>query len=384
MYPDIKESAGKSVSRVLLCLLLITTAALTQGCAHIKRIFEKPPLEGVISNSYPVRVMGYKQTIAIRSTPEELSEYLDRMENKSTISFSQIQPAGEDVSGDEPRQTVKGSTFPLNVKVVGVNIPGTLIAVKVEEHKDLWILWDNPYIFQIQRWESKPVKEGTRLTLQFDTEIPSEGILGNIADTMGIMGVADMALRDVDMMMAMIQANFDPSINPREIVSHGLRGEAYDGMFQAYEAKTWIDAPVEKVEKWMTDPDNAAVYLKELQVAHKDIERFKQAPLDQVVFSEASLDIGAIKTRVDLFGVKRKKGREFIMRLYYVFPGNLGYMELSALPEAGGTTAKTKFIFDVPSFSSAQGMEMILFITGIPKILQERLLMIKNGVEEPA
>ncbi len=363
---------------VLLIILMVLLSGA--GCQKIRKVFIKPPPEGITEKSYTIRLMGYRQTVSINATPEELSDFLNDPGKSGELMVSGIAIKGlEQEEVVEPTRT--GTTFPINVNLMGFQIPGRLIVVRVVEHKLLWILWDNPYIFQVQRWESTPVKEGTSLYFKFDTEIPSEGILGNMVDALGFMGIADTALKEVDMMLAAIQSYFDPSLDPKQLVAVGLRGEPYDAVMQAHEVQTWVNAPPEDVEAWVTDPDNAEVYLRELKMEKENIIRFQQAPPEEVVHYEAGLQAGAIRTRTDLFGVKRKKGRELTMRLYYTVYGNIGLLELHTRPDAGGTLVTSRMVFEIPGSGSPEAVEIIFFATGLQKLLRERVLMIKQGVE---
>lgn len=358
-------------------LLFCCIFACLAGCQKLKGILVKPPPQGVESDSYAVRVVGYEQTVTIRATPHELSEFLNDPEKSQNaiITGMGAEDEGEYYKPTEPTRT--GTVFPADIKLMGLEIPAQLVCLKVVEDKSIWLLLDNPYLFHGQRWESEAIKEGTRLTVTFDTEVPRKGMLRSLVETLGFMGLFREFFGGIDLMLAKIQANFDPSLDPDSLVAKGLRGEYYENLFQAYESRTWIDAPPEQILDWVMDPDNAETFLGELKVDRKYFEEFHSVPPGQVVYGDAFLDFGILKTDIDLFTVRKENS----VRVYFLALGRMGYLEMEALPEAGGSMTTSRLMVESIKSLGQENFDLLIFLTGIPQMLEERLIKIKQAVE---
>jgi hypothetical protein len=372
------ETAMKKKTIALFFALMITASGT--GCQAIKRIFIKPPPEGVIQESYTIRLMGYKQTVTIKGSPEELSEFLNDPEKSSTAMLSGIAIKGAEEPSEAVEPTHAGTSFSLKVNLMGFEIPGQLIVLKVIEHKLLWIVWDNPYVFQIQRWESTPVKEGTRLTFKFDTEIPREGILGNLVDALGFMGLADVALKEVDLMLAMIQAHFDPSLNPRELVAVGLRGEPYETFLQADEASIWVNAGPEEVAEYIVT--NLESYLPEMKREEEcNLEEFINMQKGQIIHCPAAFKFLSLDLDLDTFFTWIEKGKNHVFRVYAPGRDNLVFVDFSVTPEAGGSRVKAVVVNEIPGPTSQRLVDIMMALAAVPKRISEFLVDIKQGVE---
>jgi ribosome-associated toxin RatA of RatAB toxin-antitoxin module len=369
------ETAMKKIIILFFALLIMASLA---GCQKIKSIFIKPPPEGLTERSYTIRLMGYEQSVFVKAPPEDIFRFISNPE-KLGLSMLQIGKIEgkkpEDIQPPEP-----GDCIPVNIRMFGINIKSRMISVKSSDEKQ-WMLVENPFAFIIQRWQFEPVKEGTRVNLRMDYEIPAEGAVAQLGRMVDLAEMTKIGLREVDLALARIQEYFDPALDAEELVKKGLRGEPYEAVLQAHEVKTWVNASPEMVEAWIINAENAAIYLKELKMEQDIIRQFKEAPSGGVVHSRATLNLGAIRMKTDVVGIKYKKAKHLDMCLYLTFLGNIGLLEMEAKPEAGGSLLNSRMVFEIPSSGSAEGMEMLLFVTGIPRLLQERVLMIKRGVE---
>jgi hypothetical protein len=359
---------GVTVCAVLLC----------SGCQKIRSLFIKKPVDQIVSESYGVRIMGYEQTVTVRATPKELSDLLNDPQKMSTIMFSGVGDEDALTSSEPLEPTRTGTCFPADIKIMGVEIPGQLIVTRVEEDRMLWILWDNPYMFQIQRWDTRPIREGTRLTMRLDTEIPRRGMLAGLVDVLGLMGLVDEPLKAIDLMLAKIQAYFDPSLAPEELVAVGIRGEIYDALFQVHEARTWIDAQPEEVLNWATKAENGKKILGELTIDEYHFTLLEKAAIGETVYAPSLFEAGLLKAKIDLFTVKKQDS----LRMYYSGLGQMGFIEFQAEPENGGSLVTARITMEIPGPLSPQSMEQLMFATGVPKMLLERLIIIKTEVEK--
>jgi carbon monoxide dehydrogenase subunit G len=365
----------KSYPRLMFWCLLAATLFTCFGCQKIKKLLVKPPPEGVVQESHTIRLSGYEQTVTVKASPEAVSEFITDLENLVLPGY-RTEEVKEFLAEGEVLGV--GSSFPASINQMGVAISGQMIVIKRED-ESMWWVFDNPQLFTVQRWSFKPIREGTRLTFKVDYEIPE-----NLQQLVELTGIIEELMRDIDLMLARIQARFDPSLDPEELVAMGLRGEVYESLLQSNRARVWIDASPGEVWDWASDAENAGMVLKELKMDDKDFYRILRAPSNTVVHAPAYLQAGALKIPVDAFVVHNRRSDRFHLRLYYVGSVNIGIIEIKATAEGGGTSATASLTFEVPSSAYPYSIEVMVQAAGVPGLLLEKALLIKSEVENEA
>ncbi len=372
------QYAQLTMRKAVVLLAGLVIAANAGGCQKIKGIFVRPPPEGITQETYTILLAGYEHSVFVKGTQDDIFRFVSNPANHG-LRYLKI-GEGESPILEEDKPLGLGESLNVKIGMMGVEVKGKIISVNSGKDRH-WLVIDNPYTFMTQRWDFEPVKGGTRLTLRMDYQIPEKGVAGQLGRFVDFTEISRVALSDIDFIIAKIQAHFDPSLDVEELLSFGLRGESYEAMLQAYDSRIWVDSPPEEVESWVLDPDNFSMILKEFSVERDTTTRFQQMPAGEVLYIPASLHLGAIRNSTDLFAVKDKKGRETIYRLYFTLLNNLGMMEFRLGPERGGTLINYFMAHEIPSSITSEAMEVILFTTGVPKLLKKRGLMIKNGVE---
>jgi carbon monoxide dehydrogenase subunit G len=362
----------KSFHRFMFWSLLVATLFTCFGCQKIRKLLFKPPPEGVVQESHTIRLSGYEQTVTVKASPEAVSEFITDLENLVLPGY-RTEEVTEFLAEGEVLGV--GSSFPASINQMGVEISGQMIVIKRED-VSMWWVFDNPQLFTVQRWSFKPVKEGTRLTFKVDYEIPA-----HLQQLVELTGIIEGLMKDIDLMLARIQAHFDPGLDAEELVAMGLRGEVYESLLQSNQAGVWIDASPGEVWDWASDAENAGMVLKELRMDDEDFYRILRAPSDTVVHAPAFLQAGALKIPVDAFVVHNRKSDMFNLRLYYVGSINMGIIEIKATAEGGGTSATASLTFEVPSSAYPNSIEVMVQAAGIPGLLRGRALLIKSEVE---
>jgi len=354
---------------VVSWVLVVGVLFSVTGCRTIRNFFVKPPPEGVVQESHTARIMGYEQTVTLKTTPKELIAFLS--------DIDEIMPpwthTGK-VTLDEKGLPVLGSTVPFSAKAVGVEVKGRFIVLKSEWDK-AWFIWDNPRIFMTHRWEFKKVKEGVRLTLNLTWEVPYGGRFLQLEEMLDYM--TKVVITDIDIVLARIQARFDPSLVPEELVAAGFRGNIYETFLQVHETRVWINAPPEEVEAWIREPENNSLFIRELDMEKHYLSQWQQAPTDVVVYIPAVFKSGILRLKTDLFFIEKQKGT---IRVYSVASGRIGFMEVEMKPGKEGTLTKLKMVFEIPTLVSSDAMDLMLFLTRFPQFMQEKILLIKKGM----
>ena len=338
----------------------------------------RPPAPEVAQTSYTLRLMGYEQTITIRTSPAELSAFLNDPANASSLFSSALDTqSGQAIPPDQPPPGL-GGCLPAPVKLLGMEIPGWLILVRVQEHQLLWIVWDNPYLFQVQRWQSWPVEEGTRLTLKIDSEIPQQGWLGWAVRIFNFESLSRQVFKGVDLMLARIQDHFDPSLKAEDLVAVGLRGDYYEAFMQAHEVQTVIPAGVAEVEAWIRNPEHQSLAL--LQPGNECL--YQPVGPEAALYCSVVPGFGNGLITLDTFSREMKTKKQYTRRVYFTDQEQVGFLELDARSEGKGTRLLIRYATEIPNATSDQNMDQLLFLAGLPPLLEAQALQIKRGVEQ--
>ncbi len=352
------------------------------SCQKIKRLVSEPPPQGVIQESYTMRFTGYKRTATVKASMEELTEYISDPRNlgiKMLQSEKQDRPIGSLLSSPVPA----GTSLPLKLKVMGLNIKAHNILVK-SDMDNRWMVIDNPYVFVIVRLALRPGNKRTRITIIAEYEIPERGVLAQLGKVVDFEKVATESLKEMDQALTRVQAHFDPDMDPDEVLALGLQGESYQTLFQVYESRVWVDASPREVEEWLARPENTPLLLQGLRAKSADqdyLTIFHQTPVGEVIYFPAVME-GPLKVELDTFNVKESADKITNERLYWTGPGIVGMMLRELQPEAGGTGIRWKFISEMPGPMSPAAMDLMFTLAQVPKRMQEMMMQIKTGVEK--
>jgi hypothetical protein len=364
---------------IILCFLLGIMASCS-GCQKLRKIFVKPPPEGVVQESYTVRLSGYEQTVTVKASPEAVSKYISDLENLvlpgyETREMREFLAEGE-VLG-------VGRSFPASINQMGLSVSGHMIVIK-RDGESMWWVFDNPQFFTVQRWSFKPVRGGTSLTFKVVYEIPE-----NLQQLVELTGIIDELMKDIDMLLARIQAHFDPSLDPEKLVAVGLRGESYETLWQVHESSIWVNASPRNVVRTMIEPDNMIGMLSILQVEglgeclHEPEHRRKWEGEEdgEPVFCPSTLKLAGFKWKVDTFTVINPDDPQDKLTAYGLVVGLVFRIKVMVQPEKGGTRARIIFAFEPPGPSTSNLIDTIIAISGVPEWIAKALQDIKARVE---
>jgi hypothetical protein len=349
------------------------------GCQAIKRIFVKPPPEGVVESSYPIAIDGYQSTVVVKATPKELTDYITDLPRllETSRAMGLFQLKIED-SVPDMKPIKVGQSIGITVKILGLSLPCRIIVFDYKPDKELWLMLitEGSWAWLLARIKIKPVQEGSMVSVNAFGRVPET--LGTIIDTLQL---AYAASARIDLWMAIVQTEFDPSLDVKEVTGKGLRGESYKKFFQANEASVWINAGPEEVVEWMAD--NFESYLPEIKMSPHcpSLAEFLNMPEGDVMYCPADLEFLNLNFDASTFFIQRKKVSESIYRMYFQGLGEVGWIRVTVAPETGGTRVQGRVAIEIPGSTSPQIMDIMVALGAIPKHLRRALLDIKQGVE---
>lgn len=313
---------------------------------------------------------GYEQTVTVKASPEQVKDYFANQGNLA-VKGVEIKPPKQASSATE---IALGFNFPLNVSRQGIKIAGRMITVKSDEN-NLWLVWDNDQMLQIQRWTFEKVREGTRVTCKVENETPkmAVGPLKELFDAM-----APQIQKEIDLMLANLQAKYDPTVDPKKLVAVGLRGESYEKIFQVNEASIWIDATPQQVNDYLNDPKNYSGVMQEVEVGEEVSGQYAKAPIGSVLYSPAIYHAGPIKVNADIFAVKRADGSR---RIYAVIFNTIWQIDTQVKPENKGTRFGGRLLYEIPDYLALGNSDFAIQVMGMSKAYRERMIAVKRAVE---
>jgi len=321
------------------------------------------------------RISGYKQSVTIRAEPKEITGLMESPEYGSLYRMSSVESpfTTGGLQGESPGV---GDSFPIFLDLAGVRIPVTCILVKIDPDRSMWAVLDNDYAFNVQRWESRPVKDGTVTSINLYIEIPRKGVLGGLAGIMESLRFFRMLFGQTDLVLARVQAHFDPSLEPEELVSVGLRGEPYQELLNVCQARVKVRAGRREVESWLADPENDWDRVPEMEC-----ECLRTVPPDKGVnYCVCQAAKGVVK-KFETFTVKRAGTRKSVIRTYLLSQDCLGYYEVVTSQAIGGTDLILKYVTEIPKTVTPEKMDLMLYLSGLPAALRDSASHIKRSVE---
>ncbi len=357
------------------------------GCEKVRDVLRAEPPEGVVQKSYAIEVTGYEKRVDVSATPEEISNYLSDPSRFLSL-FSAADRAPGDTAGDrvEPSETRPGPVevgrgYPAAIRLGAVEIPGQVVYARMDKDH-VWVMWEGQYGYLIFKYRAEPtLNNRSRVTFDTYTVMFRSGILSGMERTAELIKVKDLALEYLDLLLARLQAEFDPELEVRELLEKGPTGKEYKAILQVYETQVWINADPEKVKKWLIDPPNGPVIIGEFKVDPSYFERMNAASPREFIYSDGYLEVANLKSQAHVFTTRDERGKSRYFRMYMVALNTLGLLKIDIEPDAGGSILTSKMMFEVPSSASSKGIDFLFILAGLPERLQQRVLLIKNGVE---
>jgi hypothetical protein len=362
-------------NRIVAVLVTLGITASPISCQRIKRIFIKPPLEGVIQESYTIKVYAYQSSVLVKATPQEVTAYTKKLslpeDYMAAMEITRIE-----TKGLMPGMDIEaGQSVDSDIKILGFTFPLQLITFKYELDKELWTMILSKGSWVLLRWDLNPMPEGSMLNLNVLGQ-PSK-TLAAILDTFQL---AEAAAARIDLWIALVQSNFDPELDAKQLTEKGLRGELYKEFFQADEASIWMNAGQEEVAEYIIT--NLESYLPEMKIKDEcNLKEFMNMQEGQILHCPAVFEFLNLNMNVDTFFTWVEKDKNYILRAYAPGRQNLIFIDFSISPEAGGSLVNAIIYNEIPEPGARGVMDIMMALAAVPKRLGKALLDIKQGIE---
>ncbi len=362
-------------NKAAVFLLAMSIIAAGTGCEKIKKVFVKPPPEGMVQKSYPVKVYSYQGSVNVKASPKEVVDgyFKDVSAISRASKLLKIEPIGSLVGID---MTELGQSIDFKIQVLSLAFTCRMITIKYKPEREIWWLVVTEGNWLILRYGFKPAGKGSELSLNVIGQ-PSKSIaaiMDNLPIIESVGGVADTAL-------AFLQADMDPELDPKELTEKGLRGEMYEEFLQGHETSIWVDASPEKTAEWVIM--NFGHYLPEMKLRGDctEVSVFRNISREEVKYCEAGYELMSLEADLSTFFIWSEKGKEITYRVYLEGLGQFGYLQLVIAPESGGSRLDGTVMIELPGASSQHVMDTMMTLTAVPRRVGELMINIKRGAE---
>jgi hypothetical protein len=366
--------ANVRIQEKLLGLVLVTLGLAGSGCPAMKKLFLKPPAEGVLESSSTLHLVGYEQAVTVKAAPEQLGDFISDPDSFHLPGIELGEGKRLFAGGTGPYEL--GSGFPVTLKMKGIEIKGRVIIIH-SDAENTWTVVDNDYIFNVQRWQYQPVKGGTVFRLKMEYEVPSSAETLGLDKLLGISDLMGNALKQIDLALAQVQAHFNPALDPEQLTALGLRGESYETMLQTYQTSVWIDSSPERILAWLMQEDHFNKVMLVLHIEDEHLRRFQEAAVGSIIYAPAQFEYGMIKRPADVFAIKG----ETALRIYTAVFDRIAMLQTTLDPEWGGTRLTSRLAVELPVTGNPELMDNMFVIAGIPQVMREGVLILKEEVE---
>ena len=346
------------LSAFLLMVLLIA------GCALFKKKQGQPTVE---HRSISVPVVGYKTTIKIKASPEQVDQYLREAKSLEAdagtyklkiLSKKKIEKVGDSLEG-------KGV-------IGGLSIPGQFMLVYYQPKEEIWYAGKGELGRKgVMKFGLTEVEGGTKVTIKFEVEenkavlTKSGGQLINFSKAMS---------KILEKAIARGQVHFDPSLKVEELLEKGERGEFYHTFYQEHQLSIGINAPLKTVSKFLTDPKNWKAYQEKYNLEFSScLVTGKESPCP------VKVKFWGISYEFNSFPLDYKYGEN--LSAYWVHKLIIARIQIGLKSELNGTRSSVSYTTELPGAFSPESAALLMNLMQLPNYLEKILLNLKNDLE---
>jgi hypothetical protein len=371
------------MKKTIILLFALLIMAGFGGCQKVKRIFVKPPLGDVTQESYSIKVYAYDSSVVVKEKPQRLmGHFADFSGIEKSSGILQIELADSSLGRNI---TEVGQYIDVNLKLLGFEFPCRVICIRFKQDEDIWLLVLTEGTWALLRFEFEEIPEGSMVNLNV-TGSPSKPLAALIDN----FPLIEATAHQLDLIMALIQTEFDPELDTKQLTEKGIRGEAYEEFLQAYECSIWINALPENLIAHVLEPDNMQKILDVGQVEgmaeciYEQENRRLWANEEGVpFFCPIIVKLAGFEWKADTFLIINPNNPQDFLTIYGAASvADIVFKEqLVAQPEEGGARARMIVVVEPPGHATPNIMDMFISISGVPKWIEKLLLDIKAKVE---
>jgi len=322
--------------------------------------------------SSTVKFWGYKLTVLVDATPEQLEAYItDTGKLKQEVSGVRI----DQVSASRKMEKV-GDSADYAIKIPGYAVSYRLTMIHYAPLQEIWYMTEisNELLVSVLRYQMKKVKDGTLLTVRFELEEPRSGLLKTIAEQINLQS---LMVKGTEQGTAMIQAWFNKSLTVEGLLKKGLRGDYYVTFFSGNRVSSWIDASPQRVDEYMTSPETWARWEEQFKI--RNMGPCLTAASEGAC--RAEITIMGIGYKLNFFNASYDPGK--FTSSYFTSPiAGVGRLQTFIKPRDKGADLSIEYMIQI-SQSSTGATELLVSLSQLPKIIQEIVLDAKASLESP-
>lgn len=377
----------RCLKRILVSKFLLVSGAClvlsASGCQKINELFLKPSKEDVIHKSYPINANAYKLSHVVHASPREFLDYfagdlywLEKASKKIQVGTDKMVPHTD--------MTKAGNSVDLSIKLLSLDLPFKLICLKHRPDEELWwmmVFTDDSWI--LLRFYLKPIPEGS--TLNIDVLGQVSKYLASIADRLQLLEAVSLR---ADLIIALVQTEFDPKLDVDEVTSKGLRGELYGTFLQGYESSIRVDATPRQVTEWISsDKNNINNLIPNLAFKGECLENYRTlfTRPEETIYCPSTYRVGAQAVPAQVIskgGWEEADSFKSNSNIFWIMVLDT-IMKVTVNVEKKGRGSELRFVTsaELPESQAPESMDLMMGLTQIPDLTEKILLNIKDKVE---
>jgi hypothetical protein len=375
-------------SRCFRCLLLLWFSvagliSMTSGCRKLESLFTIPAGGGVIHESYPITAYAYEFPVIIQGSPEEFIDHFARelMWLERHADTLKVDVAGLNADTD---MTKAGNSVDFSVRILGINLPCRMICLKYKPDEELWWMMNFPSdSWILLRFNIEPAVQGC--VVRVDVLGQPARYLTSLIDTFQLLQA--LALR-AELVMTLIQSDFDPELDIREITGRGMRGQLDETFLQGYESSIRVDATPGKITQYIfSDSQNLNRLIPNLDFkgACFDDPLMLLDKSDETIYCPSTYRAGNGEIEAQVLSesewLNDGKHDVFSHNVWIIIQDTLVKVEFMIHKHGMASGLRMVYAFELPGAHAQQAMDLIIGIADIPDQMNEALVRIRADVE---
>jgi len=348
-------------------MVMIAACLVVAGC---KPAGKKTGTGAVSQQSSTVKFYGHKVSVFVDASPEELiDKYLtDPDKLKQELGKLKI----ERVSGEKFARP--GDHADYEIRAAGTAVPYRMTLIYYKPSEELWYMTETmgDLVVSLLRYQFKRSGNGTILTVRFELEEPQTAFLKSFAEAINYQS---SIIKGTEQGTAMIQAYFNKELTVSGLMEKGMRGESYVTFFSVNSFDAGINAPPQKVHKYLTSPDTWAKWEKQFKVVNFG----PCLTLPQTGVCQAQVNIVGVDYKLDFFSANYEPGKSTAS--YFTMPViGVGRFQTLLKPEGQGTDLDVSYMIQL-SQSNPAATELLINLSQLPSTVEQMVLDVKQNSE---
>jgi hypothetical protein len=377
------------LSLIRAFMLVLLTAGLSlssSGCHKLKDLAGMARPGEVSQKSYPIKAYKYHLSLVIHGSPEEFMNYFATdmlwLEKRADILVVDTSRLKTDTDMTEPGQSIEFS-----FRMLGFEFPCQVTCLKYLPDKELWWMMSLGYdAWVLFRIEMNPCPAGCCLNVKVLGQLPK--YLDPLLDSFNLVEAA--ALR-AELVMTLIQAEFDPDLDIDKETEGGMRGEVHETFLEGYESFIRIESNPQELAEWIfKDPDTLNSLIPNLRlggVCLEDTWSIYNYAEETIYCPSKYVLAGTPRPAIVLtegYWEEEDRMNSYSHYFWLIVLDTLIRAQLDVEKRVHGSRLKMIYASELPASQAPESTDLMVEIADIPERLEEILIYIKKDFEDGA